>query len=196
MIFTFYLIIYIIYPVISFQFISRHHHQHTLFQFIRRPNFSSIIGIHHPPSAEQNKFCYLNLYLLIIPTPPTRILYIISIIVTPPSSLFQFIINFPKSRPCFSSLYIPPLADQIRLHIVKRRTYYYQLDRHPLSEDPLSVPLLLSPISRHYSSLSAALYNLLSCHQLSSGDIPVHWKFPHRQTLLQFIIHSPISRTD
>ena len=76
-------------------------------------------------------------------------------------TLFQFIRHFPMSTPYYSSLYTPPSANQIRLQIVKRRSYYYQLDRHPLSANLLSVQLLSPPISRPYSSSSAALYHLL-----------------------------------
>ena len=57
--------------------------QQTLFHLILRPNFSSIIIIRHPPSAHQITFCHQTLYLLIIPSPPIRIPYIRSIIVTP-----------------------------------------------------------------------------------------------------------------
>ena len=131
---------------------------------------------------------------MIIPSPPTRIPYIRSIIVIPPSYLFQFVINFPNNRPYSSSLYIPPSAYQNRLQIVKRITDYYQLDLHPTSEDSLSVQLFSTPRIRHYSSLSVALYHSLYCHRLSTGPISFHYTFNHRQTLYQFTIHSPISR--
>ena len=66
-----------------FSFIYPHTTHQTLFQFISRPNFSSIIVTHHPPSAQQSKFCYQIIYLLIIPPPLISIPCIRSIIVTP-----------------------------------------------------------------------------------------------------------------
>ena len=79
--------------------------QHTLFQFINRPKFSSIIVTHNPPSEEKSIFCHHNLYPLIIPSPPIRIPYIRSIIVTPHHQcLFFFIhLTLPHSRPYSTS---------------------------------------------------------------------------------------------
>ena len=73
--------------------------QQTIFRFISIPNFSSIIVTHHPPSAEHSTFCYHILYLLVIPTSPIRIPYIISIIVT-----------------SHNHLTTPPSADPIPVH--------------------------------------------------------------------------------
>ena len=64
---------------------------HTLFQLISRPNLSSIIVTHHPPSEEQNTFFHQTLYILIIPSPPIRISYIRSIIVTPHHQCLFFV---------------------------------------------------------------------------------------------------------
>ena len=102
------------------------HTQQTLFQFISRPKFSSIIFTHNPPSVEQSKVFHYITYLLIIPPSPIRIPYIISIVnnliisayffSSPPhtqthQTLLQFII-----RPKFTSIIVtnnPPSAEQI-----------------------------------------------------------------------------------
>ena len=96
----------IIYPVLSFNFVSHHSHQQTLLKFISRPKSASIIVIHHLPSADQSKFCHQTLYLLIILSPPIRIPYIRSIIVTPHHWCLFLIILPPlhtHSRPYLSS---------------------------------------------------------------------------------------------
>ena len=69
---------------------------HTIFQFISRPKFSSNIFTHHTPSVEQMIYCYQTLYLLIIPSPPIRIPYIRSIIVTPHQQCLFFFIHIPS----------------------------------------------------------------------------------------------------
>ena len=77
----------------------------NLFQFISRPKFSSIIVTHHPPSEYQSLFFHQTLYLLIILSPPIRIPYIRSIIVTPHHQCLLF---------SFASRY--PTADHIPVH--------------------------------------------------------------------------------
>ena len=111
-------------------------------------------------------------------------------------TIFRFIRHLPISIPYSSSLYTPPSSQQIILHIVKRRTYYYQLDCQLSSADPLPVQLQYPPVIRHYSSSSAALYHLLYSHLSSSDPVPVHQKFSHQQNLFQFITHSLVIRSD
>ena len=59
------------------------HTQQTIFQFIRKPQFISIIVTHHPPSADENTIYFHILYVLNISAYPIRRPYIRSIIVTP-----------------------------------------------------------------------------------------------------------------
>ena len=148
-------------------------HQQTLYQFNG-----------HQSSSEGTITVHQQTYIIYYPVTYCH------------QTLFQFIIHFPNSIPYSSSLYIPSSVDQIILQTFKRRYDYYQFDCHPPSEDPLSVKLFSTPIRIHYSSSSSAIYHLLSCNRLSSGPIPVHYKFPHWKTLFQFIIHSPISISD
>ena len=126
-------------------------HQDTLYQInYGHPPSSAPLLVHFPPPHHTS-----------YPIPVHQQPYIVYHPVTDRhQTLLQFIRNFPISTPYYSSLYIPPSAKQIRLHIVKRRSYYYQLDRHPLSADPLSVQLSSPPISKPYSS-SSALYVII-----------------------------------
>ena len=79
------------------------HTQRTIFQFIRRPKFSSNIVTHNHPSVEQSKFCYHTQYILLNLSPQIRIPYIRSIIVTPHH---QFLFLFtPPSPPTYSRPY-------------------------------------------------------------------------------------------
>ena len=107
----------------------------TIFQFIIRPKFSSIIVTHHPPSEEQSTFCYLILYLLVIPSPPSGypILYQLS---SPPiiisrhphhQTLFQFI-SRPHFRSYLSSPYVTPIS---RFH------QSVSLEHQSISPDPI-----------------------------------------------------------
>ena len=118
-------------------------HQDTLYQInYCHPPSSVPIFVHFPPPHHTS-----------YPIPVHQQPYIVYYPITDRhQTLFQFIRHFPISTPYYSSLYTPLSAKQIRLYIVKRRSYYYQLDRHPPSADPLLVQLLSPPISRPYSS--------------------------------------------
>ena len=90
------------------------------FQFIRRPKFNSILVTHNPPSAEQSKFCYQTLCLLVITPPPIRIPCIRSIIVV--------------SHHHFTS---PPSEDPIPIHPhAPSRTLLNLTSRHPHQHVP------------------------------------------------------------
>ena len=62
LVFTFLSNSFIIYPVLSFRFISHHPHHMTIFQFISRPKFSSFIVTHHYPSVE-NIIFFIRFYI-------------------------------------------------------------------------------------------------------------------------------------
>ena len=196
LIFTFYLII--AYFTQFYPFSSSHS---TTISRTYSSSSADISSVKFSPSIishqkiRSNFVIRIYIYLL-FHHPPIRIPNIISIFFNSPSSLFEFIMHPPNIRSYSSLLYIPLSAYHIRLYIVKRRTDSCQLDRHPPSYDRLSVQLLLPPIIRHYSSSSAAIYDLLSCHWLSSVHIPFHFTFPNQHTLFQFIIHYLISRSD
>ena len=193
----------ILYPVLSFQFISHHPHQQTIFQFISRHKFSSIIVTHHLPWEDQNKFCYQNLCLLIIPSLPIRIAYIILIIVTSHVQCLFFHLPLPPThirRPYYSSsedlssiqLLSPIIPhQQSRVHFFIR-FYIYLLFCHPPSGYPISYQLSPSPITSAYfcsflshhpphQTISSSSEDLSSIQFLS----PI---IPHQQSRVNFFI--------
>ena len=84
-------------------------------KFVITPNFSSIIVIHYPPSAEKSTFCYQNIYpLIIMSTPHLDTLYQINYCHPSLSShvtpiLLQFIIR-PHKRPYLISPNAHPIS--------------------------------------------------------------------------------------
>ena len=156
-------------------------HQQTSVQFNYRP-----------PSSRTRRAEYIfyqTLYLLMIPSPPTKVPYIRSIVVTPhhqclfllissPPTAHQTLFQFISSpilfiitsqiviRPYYSSFEIPPSADPIPVHYTpphQQSRSYYRL----LIKDPIIINYTLT-------SHQQTLYQYNYRHPPSLDPIPVH----------------------
>ena len=110
-------------------------HQQTLYQYNHlHPSSADTIPVHQQP------------YILYYPLTYCH------------QTLLHFIRHLPTSIPNYSSLYIPSSAEQIRLQIVKIRSYYYQSDATLISR-PFISTIIFNP---HHKTLFQFIISSIS----------------------------------